>query len=51
VFQIGDSYFKTEDTIAMLEKLLDKHPKRNIAVFFDNCSIHVSKKAIAWMNE
>ena len=49
VFQLKSGYFNTDDTIHMVKKLLSRHSSKPVSVFFDNCSIHVSKKAIAWM--
>ena len=43
-FQTKQGYFSQEDTIELLEALLDFHKHRQVAVFWDNASIHKGRR-------
>ncbi len=43
------TYFNQEDTIAFVQALLVKHPRRNICLFWDNNSTHIGAKTKAYL--
>ena len=42
-------YFNSNDTINFLEFLLSKNPNKQVVVFWDNASIHKSRKVTAYI--
>tara|TARA_B110000503_G_C7030424_1_gene363756 strand:+ start:165 stop:419 length:255 start_codon:yes stop_codon:yes gene_type:complete len=51
-FQFGEFSFKTADVITFLKAIRSKYvADQKIAIFWDNCAIHLSKLLKEWLKE